>query len=153
MTTPTLRVPKNSPPPNVGVVRAEACRRGGGDEVGVRVAEPRAKFDRLRARYVEAAARLDEADVEFAGRYGARYATTWLSRRDQQRLERLRAARRKAEEAIFAHVQAHSPRDWGRGVPQAWVCASLTWDDAVRPLGEPLSVVPPMSYGATAPKT
>ena len=28
MTTPTLRVPKNSPPPNVGVVRAEACRVG-----------------------------------------------------------------------------------------------------------------------------
>ena len=121
--------------------------------MGVRVAEPRARFELLRARYHAARAALDEADVEFQRRYGSGFEQSWLSPADQRRRERLRAVLHKAGESLFEHVQACSPRDWATGVPYVWVCGTLAWEDVVRPLGEALSVVPPLSWGALVPKS
>lgn len=44
-----------------------------------------------------------------------------------------------------------SPRGetWLSGVPTWWIREKLTWEDAVRPAGEALSVDVPLAYGAT----
>ena len=51
----------------------------------------------------------------------------------------------KASDAIFAWLDARSPRDWRHGVPAYWVCTQLTEADALT-AGQ-LSVVPPPAYG------
>lgn len=116
---------------------------------GAKVDKARARFDALRARYVELTQKRDAHDDAMRAKYGSGYYESWLKRSEKLRSEKLRNAYEAVGDKLFAHVQAISPRDWSRGVPMCWVLMDLTYEDAVRPLGEPLSVVPPMSYGAT----
>lgn len=113
----------------------------------------RKRFDALRSKYLAAKAKREDQLVSFRARYGSEYQDSWLSPPDRKRKERLNAAVDKAGDALFAHVQAISPRDWSFGVPLCWVLSDLTFEDAVRPIDEPLSVVPPLSYGSTRPRT
>lgn len=115
----------------------------------MKIDKARAKFDGLRARYAELTRKRDAHDDAMRAKYGSGYSESWLKRSEALVLAKLRNAREVVGDKLFEHVQAISPRDWSRGVPMYWVLMDLTYEDAVRPLGEPLSVVPPMSYGAT----
>ena len=119
----------------------------------MREVTPREKFDVLRAKYLSAKAKRDDTDSRFVARYGSGYQNSWLNAVDRLALHRARTAVEKAGDALTEHVATFSPRDWSYGVPQSWVRESLTYEDAARPVGEPLSVVPPLSYGATKPRT
>jgi len=116
-------------------------------------ATAREKFDALRARYLAKQAKLDEQRSAFATKYGSEWKETWLSRADAKKLERLEEAERTAGRAFTDYLATISPRDWSYGVPLQWVLETLTFEDAVRPVGETLSVVPPLSYGSTVPRT
>jgi hypothetical protein len=87
-----------------------------------------------------------EAHVKW-GPHGLRYASRTL----QTKHGKLVASRNRVYEKIFAMTQKLSPRDWGTGVPTHWIAGKLTFDDMVRPQSEPLSVTPPLAYGATTP--
>jgi len=116
-------------------------------------AADRGKFDKLRARYVAVRVKWDEFDSALSRKYGSGFQGSWLKAGERKAKERLGAAMDKAGDAVFEYVQAISPRDWSTGVPAYWVRESLTFEDAVRPVDEPLSVTPPLSYGSTSPKT
>lgn len=113
----------------------------------------RIKFDALRAKHLAARDRFDAVRSDLAARYGAEYLDSWLKPGERSALARCRAALEKSGDALFAHVQSFSPRDWSYGVPVSWVREELTFEDAARPLGEPLSVVPPLSFGSSHPRT
>lgn len=113
----------------------------------------RERFDALRARYIAARVKQEEHYAALRFKYGGEYKDSWLRAGERNLEDRLSAAVDKAGDALFAHVQAISPRDWSVGVPVSWVLEDLTFEDAERPVGEPLSVVPPLSYGSTRPMT
>lgn len=113
----------------------------------------RERFDALRAKYVAQKARLDEREGAFRARYGSTWERSWLTRGEETTLDRIEAARDKARRRFFDYIQSISPRDWSYGVPYRWIAEDLPYEDAVRPLGEKLSVVPPLAYGATEHRT
>lgn len=113
----------------------------------------RERFDALRAKYLAAKAKLDEVSAALATKYGSDYHDAWLKAGERTARQKARDAAEKAGDAFTEHVATFSPRDWSYGVPQSWVRESLTYEDAARPVGEPLSVVPPLSWGATKPRT
>lgn len=113
----------------------------------------RERFDALRAKYLAAKAKLDEVSASLTTKYGSDYHDAWLKAGERTARQKARDAAEKAGDALTEHVATFSPRDWSYGVPQSWVRESLTYEDAVRPVGEPLSVVPPLSWGATKPRT
>jgi hypothetical protein len=116
-------------------------------------ADQRAKFDDLRSKYRTAKQKLDEHDSAMRARYGGKYEVAWLRVGERRTLERLRDAVDRAGTAFFAHLQAISPRDWSYGVPTHWLYEDLSFEDATRPADERLSIVPPLSYGSTVPRT
>lgn len=111
------------------------------------------KFDSLRAKYLAAKSKLDEYRSELRLKYGSEYRDFWLKDGERKRSDRLQASADKVSAAFFEHLQSFSPRDWSYGVPLAWVLEDLAFEDAARPAGETLSVVPPLSYGSTRPVT
>lgn len=113
----------------------------------------RERFDTLRAKYLAAKAKLDEVSSALSVKYGSEYRDSWLRVGERKARSKARDAAEKAGDALTDHVATFSPRDWSYGVPQSWVRESLTYEDAARPVGEPLSVVPPLSWGATKPRT
>lgn len=114
-------------------------------------ADPKQKFNALRAKYLAAKEKRDAHDSAMRARYGGDYQDSWLRAGDRSDEERLRSRVWKAGDALLDYVLAISPRDWSYGVPVIWVYEYLAWEDVVRPLGEPLSVTPPLSYGSTVP--
>lgn len=114
-------------------------------------AKQRERFDRLRARWLAAREKYQAIDRAASLRYGSSYQKSWLSAGDRTKQDRARDAMDKAGSAFFDHVQSISPRDWSHGVPAHWIYEHLSYEDAVRPKSERLSVVPPLSYGATHP--
>jgi hypothetical protein len=113
----------------------------------------RERFDALRAKYLAARAALSDHDSSMRVKYGSRAETSWLSVGERKKLEALRAKVGKVGDAFVAYVASISPRDWSYGVPVSWLYEDLSFDDAVRPLSEKLSVKPPLSYGATEHRT
>lgn len=112
-----------------------------------------AKFDRLRARHLEKQKALYSFQSKLQQRLGPGWNSSWLKASDEDKLHRLREAADKTGRTFFDYLQSISPRDWSYGVPAYWVHETLTFADAMRPTNEPLSVVPPMAYGATEPRT
>lgn len=109
----------------------------------------RAKFDRARA----AALKAHEARTSFRATLEAKHGPQYLfacSSSEDKRLDRLDAAYGRAYDRMFTLLEA-SPRNWSFNVPAHWVVTELSYDDAIRPIGEPLSVVPPVSYGNRHP--
>mgnify|MGYP000948461977 CR=1 FL=1 len=114
---------------------------------------PEAKFDRLRTTHVAMRDELDKFESTIRRKYGPGWNMTWLSRAEETKLESLRKRSYESGKKFFDFVQSISPRDWSYDVPASWVREDLTFADAVRPVNESLSVVPPLSYGATVPRT
>lgn len=72
----------------------------------------------------------------------------------QKKIEAAAEQERKAADRFFDLLREISPRNWySGGAPAHWVLRDLSFEDAIRPLTEPLSVVPPLSYGAHRPMT
>lgn len=116
-------------------------------------ATAREKFDALRLRYLAKQSKVDEQRAMFWSKYGGEYKDHWLTRGERKKLDKLRESAEVASRAFTDHLATFSPRDWTYGVPVHWLLEKLTFEDAVRSVGEKLSVVPPMSYGATEPRT
>jgi hypothetical protein len=101
-------------------------------------------FEAMRARWRKASEKARELRWNIEGKYGTWYIYAPAGQR--AKIERANAAEEKAQEAIFAWLDAHSPRDWRHGVPCHWVCDQLTYEDAMT--RERLSVQTPCSYGS-----
>lgn len=110
---------------------------------------PRERFEALRARYLAAQARRADHEAVLRQKYGPGVQDSWMRSPEARRRERLREGEDRARRKFFDHLQAVSPRDWSAGVPYHWLCEKLTFEDAVRPANEALSVVPPLAYGCT----
>ena len=108
----------------------------------------RDRWEKLRADYLATSRALQDLDIKLSVKYGRR---EWASTTEQKKLDQLRQRRDRTANKMFDLAERRSPRDWGRGVPFHWIASSLSWDDVIRPLNEPLSGTPPLSYGATTP--
>jgi hypothetical protein len=111
------------------------------------------KFDKLRSDYLATMAKLTEHRAALASKYGPNYLNAWLGPTEITKLSKLEDAAFLRSVAFTEHLESFSPRDWSYGVPAYWVRESLTFADAARPANEQLSVVPPMAYGATRPRS
>jgi hypothetical protein len=109
-----------------------------------------AKFDKARAAVLATRAVRDATFGELERKYGPGVSLGWTCGQERKRAEKVRERHEHAQDAMF-RVLEDSSRDWRSGVPVAWVTEELTYDDAVRPLDEPLSVVPPCAYGFMKP--
>jgi hypothetical protein len=105
------------------------------------------KWDTLHAAYAKASEALLAYEIELGRKYGHNFQAQWLSAGQLNKFEKLSNAKDKIGEKIYELVERISPRRWDQGVPSWWVRQQLTWEDAIRPVGEPLSVVVPGSYG------
>lgn len=105
------------------------------------------RWDDLHAAYARAHEAELAYEIELSAKYGHNFQRQWLSKGQRDKLESLQARKDKIGEKIFELITRVSPRDWSSGVPSWWVQSKLTWEDAIRPANEPLSVVVPGSYG------
>jgi hypothetical protein len=108
----------------------------------------KARFEKARARYLAADEALHAFDRAMTLRYSGAYKNDWLTRGERTKREALHDRHGRASDAVFALLES-SPRDWRSRVPANWVAGELTYEDAFRPLSEPLSVTVPLSYGAS----
>jgi hypothetical protein len=111
------------------------------------------RFDVLRARYLATRSSREAYRSGLAVKYGSIWERSWLARAEQRQLTTLERALERAGDSIYEYIQAISPRDWSYGVPAEWLRAELTYEDAVRPVGEPLSVRPPLAWGHRVHRT
>jgi hypothetical protein len=91
---------------------------------------------------------LDEKARELRWSLEGKYGSPWyinVPRAQRERIEKAHNRADKAQEAIFAWLDTHSPRSWRSGVPANWVATQLTEEDALT-RGR-LSVTPPVAYG------
>lgn len=112
------------------------------------------RWDKLHVDLELATTAREEYESQLRGRYGWGDSSwrSWITKGERAKLERLDAREDKLGEKIYDLATKVSPRDWSFGAPSWWVRHKLTWEDAIRPTSEPLSVVPPLSYGSTTPK-
>jgi len=107
------------------------------------------RWDALRARYAVAieAARAEERRQRI--KYGDASWRAWSSRGDKNLIERLQKRADKIGDSIVELLVKVSPRGeaWLTGAPARWIREKLTWEDAIRPVGEPLSVEVPAPWG------
>ena len=113
-------------------------------------ATAKARWDALRAAYLTA----DEVASALRRTLELKYGSSnvrWASTGERNRLDKLTERRDKIGNKITELLVKISPRGeaWLSGVPAHWIYGKLTWEDAVRPVGEQLSVEPPLSWGAT----
>lgn len=111
------------------------------------------KFDKLRADYLATMAKLTEFRATLASKYGPNYLNAWMRPAEITKLNKLVNVAEKRSNAFTDYVASFSPRDWSYGIPVWWVREKLLFADAVRPVNEPLSVVPPLSHGSTVPRS
>jgi hypothetical protein len=104
-------------------------------------------WEKLRSQYLALQEEERDYEISLRVRYGDNIK--WTSKTEQKKLESLRAKSDKVGKKMFTLIEKVSPRDWSSGVPSHWILKSLDWENVIRPLNEPLSVVPPLSYGAT----
>lgn len=124
-----------------------AYSHGYAKEMKMSLAADKKRWDDLHAALAKATEAKDAYDRQLHSHYG-RYETNWLTKTQRAKLEALRAKEDKIGEKIFELVTRVSPRNWSYGVPSWWVRRELTWEDAIRPKNEPLSVVVPGSWGS-----
>ena len=103
----------------------------------------RKQWESAQARYNELYARRREEIINAEVRW---QNIKWASTAVQKKIDSLRSQMDKVAERIFTMTDA-SPRDWRRGTPMDYVCSELSYDDAFKPLGLPLSKEPPKAYG------
>ena len=105
------------------------------------------QWNKLRADYLEADRAYHALDNELSYKYGSKHGYEWASTTERKKLEQLRKRKDRVGEKMFAILEKVSPRDWAHGVPAHWIYEKLSWEDAVRPANEPLSVTTPTAYG------
>jgi hypothetical protein len=108
------------------------------------------RWHKLRADYLTASKTATDLEIALRVRYGNN-GVHWASKSEKKRLETVKARKDRIGSKMFEILERVSPRHWGSGVPAYWLYEKLSWEDAVRPLHEPLSVTPPLAYGATEP--
>ena len=111
----------------------------------------RVMFDKLRARYLDRYGKWSEFHTAMRAKYGGDYRESWFTTTETRKDMKLREAMNAAQKAFIDYITEISPRYWKSGVPVHWLCEKLTYEDAVRPVDQALSVVPPLAYGATDP--
>jgi len=114
------------------------------------LATDKKRWDDLHAAYAKAQDALSEYDRQLHSHYG-RYEKSWLKAAQRKKLESLQDRVDKTGDKIVELIKKISPRDWMSGVPAYWIRSELTWEDAIRPKGEPLSVTPPTAWGHDRP--
>jgi hypothetical protein len=108
------------------------------------------RWDDLHAAQAKAQEIEDEYERELRRKYGYEGSwRSWIKKGERDKLERLEAKTDKIGDKIIELLVKVSPRGeaWLSGAPSWWIRQRLTWDDAIRPANEPLSVVVPGSYG------
>jgi hypothetical protein len=113
-------------------------------------ASDKKRWDDLHAAYTQASEVELAYEIELGAKYGHNFQSQWLSKGQKAKLEKLRAAKDKIGDKIVDLLVRVSPRGdtWLSGVPSWWIQSKLTWEDAIRPVGETLSVVVPGAYGS-----
>lgn len=105
----------------------------------------RQTFDKLRAAYFAKLDRWHELSAKIEhSKHRLGYSPAALLRKRESASEQ----ERKASAKFFAFLRTISPRDWEVGCPAWWTLRVLSFEDATRPLSEPLSAVPPLAYGS-----
>jgi hypothetical protein len=101
------------------------------------------RWEYMQERWRKAieAARTLQFDLKY--HYGETYSAP---RAKREKLDRLWAREASASDAIFAWLDANSPRQWRTGVPAYWICGDLSFADALT--SGHLSVIPPVCYGS-----
>lgn len=115
-------------------------------------AADRRRWDDLHAAYAAARAAADDYESQLrSGRYGWGDPNwrSWITKTERGKLERLEAKADKIGDKIVELLVRVSPRGeaWLSGAPAWWIHDRLTWEDAIRPESEPLSVVVPAPWG------
>lgn len=105
---------------------------------------PESRFSALQERFRKAADAASNLRFALNYKYGEVYNA---KRSERDKLDKLRERESKAADAIFAWLEANSPRNWRHGCPYYWICTELTYADAVT--SGALSVVPPVCYGGS----
>lgn len=113
------------------------------------LAADKKRWDALHADLDAKSEALLKYEIELGGKYGHNFQRSWLSSAQRNKLEKLRDAQDKIGDKVFDLVLKVSPRGekWRSGVPMWWVRRELTWEDAIKPESEELSVVVPGAYG------
>jgi hypothetical protein len=120
---------------------------------GHATATDKARWDKLRASYVQKREAARDFERGLRVRYGADYGShgwrQWITRGEKTRLEKLEAAADKVGDKITEMLPKISPRGdaWYTGAPAWWIREKLSWEDATRPVNESLSVEVPAPYG------
>lgn len=115
-------------------------------------ASDRRRWDELHAAHAVARTAVDDYERQLGPKYGwSQSWRSWITKTERDKLDRLEAKRDKIGDKIIELLVRVSPRGeaWLSGVPTWWIKEKLTWEDAVRPVDEPLSVEVPLSWGNT----
>ena len=108
----------------------------------------RARFERIRARYLAVEDRRTALEASFLRHYRKHAPFDHeLLTSERQRRDAIRVAGDKVGDAMFALLDRISPRPWRTGVPYTWIMLHLTWDDATT--AGALTVTPPPAWGAS----
>jgi hypothetical protein len=111
------------------------------------------RWDALHASHATARSAARDYESELRGRYGWGDSNwrSWITRTERGKLERLEARADKIGDKIVDLLLRISPRGeaWRTGAPAWWIREKLSWEDATRPVGDPLSAVVPAPYGRT----
>jgi len=117
---------------------------------GHSLASDKTRWDKLHADYAKAYQASRDNEIALRVKYGDGNWRMWCSRGEKTRTEKLEARRDKIGDKIVDLLVRISPRGeaWLSGAPAFWIRGDLTWEDAIRPKNEPLSVVVPAPWGA-----
>lgn len=112
-------------------------------------AADKTKWDKLHADLEKAYEAKDAHERQLGAKYGHHFQLPWLGSGERKKLEQLQGRVSKTRDKIIDLLIKISPRGerWLSGAPSYWIARELTWEDAIRPAGEPLSVVVPGAYG------
>jgi hypothetical protein len=107
------------------------------------------RWDDLHADQATAREAASEYERQLGSKYGYQHQRSWLGKGERDKLERLEARTNKIGDKIVELLVRVSPRGetWLSGTPAWWIRQKLSWEDAIRPKDEPLSVVVPGAYG------
>ena len=113
-------------------------------------ASDKARWEKLRAQFIAAHEAAREQEINMRVKYGDANWRHWASKGDRNKLDKLQDRASKIGDKLLEILYRVSPRGdaWRTGAPVYWIYEKLSWEDAIRPVNEPLSVVVPAPYGA-----
>lgn len=140
-------------PDEYEVIRRTATEESHGEalELEAGTGSDKARWDTLRAQFLAADEAARAQEIAMRVKWGDAGWRNWASRGERTKLDKLLERRDKIGNKLFELLLRVSPRGeaWRTGAPAFWIHRDLTWEDAIRPANEPLSVVVPAPYGAS----